>query len=113
MVELPSGDTAYTRAGSFQISADGDVVTADGYVVFSENVHQAQLAAFLLAARGLDAAFLEEPVSQAAVSQINPQPAESVMAASPAANPISESSEMSEERDPDGEEDPEQQQKHG
>ena len=33
MVELPSGETAYTRAGTFQISADGDVVTADGFVV--------------------------------------------------------------------------------
>ena len=33
MVELPSGETGYTRAGTFQISADGDIVTADGYVV--------------------------------------------------------------------------------
>jgi flagellar basal-body rod protein FlgG len=33
MVELPSGDTAYTRAGSLQLSPDGDIVTADGYVV--------------------------------------------------------------------------------
>ena len=33
MVELPSGDTAYTRAGTFQLSPDGEVVTADGYVV--------------------------------------------------------------------------------
>ena len=33
MVEMPSGDTAYTRAGTFQISADGDIVTADGYIV--------------------------------------------------------------------------------
>ena len=33
MIELPSGDTAYTRAGTFQISADGDMVTADGYMV--------------------------------------------------------------------------------
>lgn len=30
-VELPSGDTAYTRAGSFQLSAEGELVTADGY----------------------------------------------------------------------------------
>ena len=30
-VEMPSGDTAYTRAGSFQINADGELVTADGY----------------------------------------------------------------------------------
>ncbi len=33
MVELPSGDTAYTRAGSLQLSPDGDIVTADGYIV--------------------------------------------------------------------------------
>ena len=32
-VELPSGDTGYTRAGSFQLSPDGDMVTADGYIV--------------------------------------------------------------------------------
>jgi len=32
-VELPSGDTAYTRAGSFQLDDNGDIVTADGYVV--------------------------------------------------------------------------------
>jgi flagellar basal-body rod protein FlgG len=32
-VELPSGATAYTRAGSFQLSQDGTVVTADGYTV--------------------------------------------------------------------------------
>lgn len=32
-VELPSGATAYTRAGSFQLSQNGTVVTADGYTV--------------------------------------------------------------------------------
>jgi len=32
-IELPSGDTAYTRAGSFQLSPDGTIVTADGYTV--------------------------------------------------------------------------------
>lgn len=32
-VELPSGETAYTRAGSFQLSNDGTIVTADGYTV--------------------------------------------------------------------------------
>lgn len=30
---LPNGDTAYTRAGSFQLNAEGTVVTADGYQV--------------------------------------------------------------------------------
>ncbi len=32
-VELPSGDTAYTRSGAFQLSADGDLVTVDGYTI--------------------------------------------------------------------------------
>jgi len=32
-VTLPSGETAYTRAGSFQLSADGEIVTNDGYTV--------------------------------------------------------------------------------
>ena len=32
-VDLPSGDTGYTRAGSFQTNADGDLVTADGYTI--------------------------------------------------------------------------------
>ncbi|MFZ5789693.1 MAG: flagellar basal-body rod protein FlgG [Pseudomonadota bacterium] len=32
-VELPNGDTAYTRAGALQRSADGTIVTADGYTV--------------------------------------------------------------------------------
>jgi len=32
-VLLPNGDTAYTRAGAFQLAADGTIVTADGYPV--------------------------------------------------------------------------------
>lgn len=32
-IELPDGETAYTRAGSFQLNAEGTVVTADGYTV--------------------------------------------------------------------------------
>lgn len=31
---LPSGETAYSRAGSFQLSPNGEIVTADGYTVF-------------------------------------------------------------------------------
>ncbi|GAA4009856.1 hypothetical protein GCM10022280_03660 [Sphingomonas swuensis] len=32
-VTLPSGETAYTRAGSFQVSDQGELVTADGYKI--------------------------------------------------------------------------------
>jgi len=33
VVELPSGDTAYTRAGALGQSADGDLVTSDGFII--------------------------------------------------------------------------------
>lgn len=32
-VRLPSGETGYTRAGSFQLDGDGDIVTVDGLQV--------------------------------------------------------------------------------
>src|SRR5690606_23362921 len=32
-ITLPNGDTAYTRAGSLSLSPDGQIVTADGYMV--------------------------------------------------------------------------------
>jgi flagellar basal-body rod protein FlgG len=32
-IRMPNGDTAYTRAGSFQLSPTGQIVTADGNVV--------------------------------------------------------------------------------
>ncbi len=33
IVQLPDGRDAYTRAGNFSLSADGQIVTEDGYVV--------------------------------------------------------------------------------
>jgi flagellar basal-body rod protein FlgG len=32
-IAMPSGQTAYTRAGNFAVNADGALVTADGYLV--------------------------------------------------------------------------------
>lgn len=32
-ITLPSGETAYTRSGAFQLSQDGTIVTVDGYAV--------------------------------------------------------------------------------
>lgn len=32
-VELPTGDTAYTRSGVFQLSPNGDLVTVDGFTI--------------------------------------------------------------------------------
>ena len=33
VVELPSGELAYTRSGNFQLSPEGQLVTPDGYTV--------------------------------------------------------------------------------
>ncbi|GBD43151.1 Flagellar basal-body rod protein FlgG [bacterium HR40] len=33
VVQLPNGDTAYTRSGNFQLSPNGTLVTPDGYAV--------------------------------------------------------------------------------
>lgn len=32
-VQLPNGDDSYTRAGSFQLSPEGEIVTSEGYTV--------------------------------------------------------------------------------
>lgn len=32
-IQLPNGETAYTRAGSFQVNEEGEIVTQQGYVV--------------------------------------------------------------------------------
>lgn len=32
-IQLPSGETAYTRDGAFKLSADGEVVTSDGFAL--------------------------------------------------------------------------------
>lgn len=37
-IELPSGEIGYTRDGSFAISKDGNIVTADGYPLVGGNV---------------------------------------------------------------------------
>lgn len=35
-VRMPDGNLAYTRAGSFKLTADGTIVTADGYILEPE-----------------------------------------------------------------------------
>jgi flagellar basal-body rod protein FlgG len=37
-IELPNGDTAYTRDGSFEINKDGNIVTHDGYALVGGDV---------------------------------------------------------------------------
>ena len=41
-IQMPNGDTAYTRAGSFQLSPTGQIVTADGNVRAARHHHPEQ-----------------------------------------------------------------------
>ncbi|HEV7369202.1 flagellar basal-body rod protein FlgG [Arenibaculum sp.] len=51
-VELPDGNTAYTRAGSFQMNAEGTIVTPDGYTVLPGLVIPAEATAITVNASG-------------------------------------------------------------
>jgi flagellar basal-body rod protein FlgG len=87
-ISLPSGDTAYTRAGSFQLSPSGQLVTTDGYTVqpgitippdavTPQNVGQLELATFPndagLEAKG-DNLMLETPASGTATTAVAGSP---------------------------------------
>jgi len=52
-VQLPSGETAYTRAGNFAPSATGQLVTADGYTVLPAITIPANSTAVTISASGL------------------------------------------------------------
>jgi flagellar basal-body rod protein FlgG len=51
-VRMPSGETAYTRDGSFQLDANGNLVTSSGYQVQPQITIPAQAQAITVAADG-------------------------------------------------------------
>jgi flagellar basal-body rod protein FlgG len=51
-VELPTGQTAYTRDGSFKINASGELVTNDGYLIQPNITIPAGSTAITVAANG-------------------------------------------------------------
>ena len=69
-VELPSGDTGYTRAGSFQISADGELVTADGYIVQPGATIPVDATSVTINANGIVSARVSGSVTEQQVGQI-------------------------------------------
>jgi len=52
-VELPNGDFAYTRDGSFQTNANGEMVTADGYPVVPNITFPAGATQITVSANGI------------------------------------------------------------
>jgi flagellar basal-body rod protein FlgG len=51
-VELPNGTTAYTRDGSFKVSAQGELVTNDGYLISPNITVPAGAAALTISPNG-------------------------------------------------------------
>ncbi len=69
-VELPSGETGYTRAGSFQISPDGELVTADGYIIQPGATIPADAISVTVNANGLVSARVGGSTTEQQVGQI-------------------------------------------
>ncbi|AWJ84786.1 flagellar basal-body rod protein FlgG [Azospirillum sp. TSH58] len=69
-VQLPSGDTAYTRAGNFKLSPEGIIVTADGYPVQPAITIPAEAVDVAINASGEVMVKLDGQVAQQNVGQI-------------------------------------------
>ena len=69
-VTLPSGDTAYTRDGTFGLSPDGTIVTADGYVVQPGVTIPSNAKSVAINAAGQVQATIDGQTSPATVGQI-------------------------------------------
>ncbi len=69
-VALPSGDTAYTRDGTFALSPDGQIVTADGYVVQPGITVPSNASAITIGATGLVQATIDGTAAPANLGQI-------------------------------------------
>ncbi len=71
VVELPSGDTAYTRSGNFQLSPDGLIVTADGYTVSPGITVPGDAIEISISAEGQVTAKIEGQVALADLGQLD------------------------------------------
>src|ERR1700733_6592723 len=69
-VTLPSGDTAYTRDGTFSLSPTGEIVTADGYVVQPGITIPTNATAVTINASGQVLATIQGQLAQQNVGQI-------------------------------------------
>ncbi len=70
LVELPSGEVAYTRAGSFQLSPEGLLVTPDGYAVSPGIVVPEDALSVSINAEGVVQAKLRGQIEPAELGQL-------------------------------------------
>lgn len=69
-VQLPDGTTAYTRAGSMQLNATGQIVTADGYTVLPSITVPTTATAITVNASGQVLATIAGQTSQQTLGQL-------------------------------------------
>ena len=69
-VQLPSGETAYTRDGSFQLSPAGQVVTHEGYTVLPGITVPSNAVSVSVNASGQISVKLDGQVAQSVVGQL-------------------------------------------
>ena len=69
-ITLPSGETAYTRAGSFQLSNNGTIVTADGFQVNPGITLPANTVSLTVNSSGQVLATIDQQVAQSNLGQI-------------------------------------------
>ena len=69
-IEMPDGTTAYTRDGAFQLNADGQIVTANGYLLQPQITLPANAQTITIGSDGTVSVQVPGQVSQAGQLQI-------------------------------------------
>lgn len=67
----PDGNTIYTRAGSFNTNSNGQIVTADGYIVVPTMVVPTNATAINVSRSGLVTATIQNQIAPQTLGQIN------------------------------------------
>ncbi len=69
-IQLPNGDTAYTRDGAWKLSGDGTIVTSDGYTVLPEVQVPAEAIGLNITSDGIIAVKMSEDADLEVLGQI-------------------------------------------
>ncbi|MDD2623859.1 MAG: flagellar basal-body rod protein FlgG [Candidatus Riflebacteria bacterium] len=69
-IQLPNGDTAYTRDGAWKLSGDGTIVTSDGYTVLPEVQVPAEAIGLNITSGGIIAVKMSEDADLEVLGQI-------------------------------------------
>ena len=70
-VEMPTGESAYTRAGAFQLSPDGDIVTSEGFIVDPGVTIPPDARAITISSTGIVSVTIDGQVTPTQVGQLD------------------------------------------